>query len=453
MSAASNVLQFPGTSRQPSRQETNMRARIAAIDSQLRDEKHWLDHAHKETYGKQPPAWIESAERDIAELEEERAGIVETAEALTRYEKELGQSPAAEELETPDVPANWAVPLGELLATPSEVKWLLEGILEESAIALLVGPRGSYKSFLALDWAMRVALTGKPVFVVSAEGNDFDRRAAAWLKTFAPGVDPHSLPIRVAQKRVNLNSKASMEHLREECADFAPKLFVFDTMAKLTSLDEDSNTEVKQFIGLLDNWLRRHFKAAVLMVAHTGHSDQGRARGASALGADTDAEFIVSRRGDVVTVSRQRFKSSPELPDLKFCSEIVDLGRLDANSQPVSSIVLKPAEGATPPGERLLQPSQRPALEAVRRLERELGSPPTYDQAFEAIADLGAGGKSTETQRVQNAKRTVRTLQDRGLLFRVDAERVSCNRVVKESDLEAAGRHGRNKIVETGESF
>jgi hypothetical protein len=236
--------------------------------------------------------------------------------------------------------------LADVLATPSKPRWLIRDVLERGTIVLLAGPRGTYKSFLALDWGMRVALQNEPVYVVSAEGGDFDRRAAAWLLEYHFGLD--TPPLYVVERRMDLNSKDGVEKIRRDCVKLRirPRLFVLDTFSKLSGgLDENSNSDVKQFIGLLDNGLKRAFDATILLVAHTGHSNQGRARGASALEADTEAAHIVSKDGSgMVMVSRERFKSSPELPPLVYMPKVIQLDRVDEDGMPITSVVLESSE-------------------------------------------------------------------------------------------------------------
>lgn len=238
----------------------------------------------------------------------------------------------------------------DVLSTPTTPSWLLEDVVERGIIGILAGPRGSYKSFIALDWAMRIATRkdAEPVYVVSAEGGDFDRRAAAWLKHFDSKRDPATVPLYVVERRIDLSSKDGIESIRRDCVTLSvrPSLFVLDTFSKLSGgLDENDNSAVKQFIGRLDNGLKRAdtgFGATVLIIAHTGHSNAGRARGASALAADTDAEYIVSRDqgGDTVSLSRERFKSSPELAPLCYKPEIISLDRSDPLGKPVSSLIM-----------------------------------------------------------------------------------------------------------------
>lgn len=318
-----------------------------------------------------------------------------------------------------------ARPLAEVLANPTQTRWLLRDELEQGVIALMAGPRGSYKSFKALHWAMRVALEGHPVYVVSAEGGDFGRRAEAWAKHHGHAGD--ALPVYVVERRLDLNSKDGVESIRQDCQrlNIRPVLFVLDTFSKLSGgLDENDNSEVKLFLGRLDNGLKRPapqaFDATVLLVAHTGHADNGRARGASALEADTDACYIVSRDAitSTVAVSRERFKSSPELPPLIYRPKIVTLDRLDDDMVPVTSLVLEPAEG--PDG----RPSKGPRGRNQKYLWRILkqmapsGEPVGVAQLLDkAVKGLPHDRNAGRDLRRQNCRKALDGLLDEGHAF------------------------------------
>jgi hypothetical protein len=256
--------------------------------------------------------------------------------------------------------------ISDVLRNPTHPRWLIRDELERGVIAIVAGPRGSFKSFLALDWALRCATAtnmghpidkAHPVYVVSAEGGDFDRRARAWLQYFLPDRSYEDVPLYVVERRLDLNSTEGVIAIRDDCVrlKIRPVLFVLDTFSKLSGgLDENDNSQVKQFIGRLDNGLKRvetGFDATVVVVCHTGHSDAGRPRGASALAADTDAEYIVARAegSQTVSITRERFKASPELPPLNFKAEPVSLGYQDQDGQEVTSLVLLPA---APPKKR-----------------------------------------------------------------------------------------------------
>lgn len=312
-------------------------------------------------------------------------------------------------------------PIHEIIATPTHVDWLLRGILERRVITLVAGRRGTFKSFLVLHWALTLARLGVPVFIVSAEGAGLGRRVEAWLAIHAPGVDPKTLPLYVHEQRINLNDPLALAKVRAAVVDsgLAPELLVIDTFSKNSGgLDENSNSEVKAFIGGLDTGLRVPLDVSLVLVAHTGHGDQTRVRGASALEADTDAALIVNRPGveRIVTVERNRFKDAPELPPLVYQAEEVDLGRLDDEGQRVTSLVMREADEQTratvqrkaPTGKaqkailRALRNRQGESkgaciwtLEDMRKIGRELGQ--HKQTARDAVDGLVCNGFLTPT--------------------------------------------------------
>ncbi len=298
--------------------------------------------------------------------------------------------------ESSPLPLKW---VGEVLANPTRPKWLLRDILEENVMALMAGPRGTYKSFIALHWAMLVALAGFPVVIVSAEGAGIDRRIRAWLMKHSPDTDPTTLKIAILERRVNFNDEVETDALVEaiEILGINPALVVIDTLSKNSGgLDENSNSEVKAFIGNIDNKVRRKFSTAVLLCHHTGHSEAGRARGASALEADTDAAYIIKREPTtrIVTVSRERFKDSGDLAPLTYQAEIIDLGDRDEFDQPVTSIALVPADPEMVSARAEGQPRggrQKELLRILKRLASEAGAEPIWTSADLAKIGRDAG--------------------------------------------------------------
>jgi hypothetical protein len=242
--------------------------------------------------------------------------------------------------------------LSEIIASPTRPQWLIRDVIEQGVIGILLGPRGTYKSFVAIHWAMCIAVEGLPVIVISAEGRGIDRRFRAWLRLHGQNVKAHNLPVYALEMRVDFNSLESIAAL---CADIdalesPPVLIIIDTLSKNSGgMDENSNSEVKAFIGNLDVHLKRRYGATVLLVHHTGHIEKGRARGASALEADTDAAYVIARTpGErTITVSRERFKDSGDLPPLAYRADVIDLCEIDDDGRPVTSLALTPVDSST----------------------------------------------------------------------------------------------------------
>ena len=132
-------------------------------------------------------------------------------------------------------------------------------------------------------------------------------------------------------------------------------------------------------------------------MAHTGHGDQSRVRGASALEADTDAALIVNRIGteSTVTVDRNQFEGAPEMPPLVYQGDVVDLGRFDdegrARDVPGNARGRRGNPAAPSPAKHPSERRSRDILRALRNQQKESRSPLvwTLDEMRKIGRDLG----------------------------------------------------------------
>jgi hypothetical protein len=262
-----------------------------------------------------------------------------------------------------------------IVAECREPRWLLHRVLERGVLAVLAGARGTFKSFVALDWTMRVALAGHPAVILSGEGAGLDRRVDAWVRMHRPAVALEELPVLALERPLRLTAGGDLPALVEviESGHSQPELIVIDTLSKYSAgIDENSNSEVAAYLGELAAGLRDRFDATVLLVAHAGHGDAKRPRGASALMANTDAEYIVERPAATamtVTVTRERFKDYASLEPLAYAAEVIDLGRADSHGERVTSLALL-ATQASPVTPRINGRNMTAAATALREWSR-----------------------------------------------------------------------------------
>lgn len=277
-----------------------------------------------------------------------------------------------------------------------EPEWLLHRILEAKVVAVLAGPRASFKSFIALDWAMRVALDETPVAILSGEGGGLGRRVKAWMQTFGGGRNLRELPVLALERPLNLNREEEMSLLVQAIdeAGIRPALVVIDTLSKFSAgMDENSNQEVAEYLSQVSRFLRERYEASVLIVAHSGHGDSDRPRGASALMANPDAEYIVKRATQPPThveVTRQRFKDTGELPNLAYEAEVIDLGAADRYGERLTSLIMRETTTKTerPITDQLPQgKAKRTLLLALR--ERQKRSDSTLVWTMEELRVIG----------------------------------------------------------------
>jgi hypothetical protein len=262
----------------------------------------------------------------------------------------------------------------EIVAEKRETTWLIHKVIEAGVLAVLAGARGTFKSFIALDWAMRAALEGHTVVMLSGEGAGLDRRIDAWMRTHAPDIDLATLSILALERPLNLSLAADMQGLAQalEILPEAPAMVVVDTFSKFSAgIDENDNSEVAEYLSQLSQHIRDAFHATVVLVVHSGHADSGRPRGASSLMANPDAEYIVQRNPAemIVTVTRERFKDGSALPPLAYDARVVNLGRCDQYGEPVTSLALHSTD-APPAQAKAGGKNQQKALVALKEWTR-----------------------------------------------------------------------------------
>lgn len=287
--------------------------------------------------------------------------------------------------------------VAEIVDENREPEWLLHRVIEAKVVAVLAGPRASFKSFIALDWAMRVAMDEQPVALLSGEGGGLGRRVKAWMQTFGGGRNLRDLPILALERPLNLNREEEMTLLVQavDMAGIRPAMVVVDTLSKFSAgMDENSNQEVAAYLSQLSRFIRERYDSTVLIVAHSGHGDSDRPRGASALMANPDAEYIVKRAAQPnthVEVTRQRFKDTGELPNLAYEAEVIDLGAADRYGERLTSLVMretaaqaeKPVSVQVPQGK-----AQRTILLALRERQKRSETPMVW-----TVEELRAVGR------------------------------------------------------------
>ena len=224
--------------------------------------------------------------------------------------------------------------------------WLLRGMLERDTFALIFGDPGCGKSFLAIDWACRIA-TGTawrghdvrpaPVVYVAGEGQQgFGRRIRAWGEHNSVTLTDAPLYVAPAVAIPDVSELTRLV-LAVQPLPKPPALIVLDTLARcFGGGDENSTQDMSKFVSACDA-LRRHYGCTVLVVHHTGHADKNRARGAIALKAALDAEYRLVK-DDKLLLTATKMKDA-EMP-VPVAMELVTVelpGLLDDYDNPVAS--------------------------------------------------------------------------------------------------------------------
>lgn len=189
--------------------------------------------------------------------------------------------------------------------------YLIDGLVPELSVGYITGRDGTYKTFLALDFALRLACSGRPVMYLAGEGaNSFGNRINAWLDARGRGVSMDALRANlwVRDNTVNLFAQGwDYEDLIRRVSDVSPELVVVDTLARSASgADQNSAADMSVITEALDE-IRRTASGTVLVLAHTDKKDHD-ARGSSAI--EDNADFVLhnKKKDGVVTVTVAKMK-------------------------------------------------------------------------------------------------------------------------------------------------
>lgn len=209
----------------------------------------------------------------------------------------------------------------------ADPSWLVKELLPESSTVLLVGPSGSYKSFIALELALSIS-TGTttfgssplhvgPTFYAAAEGRANIKKARRRAWKAARGVDVTPAFYVGAAPMLALPEEVQQfgDEIKRRCEGRVPRLIVLDTVAKIMAgLNENDAQDAGRFIRFCDSLLEAFPGVTVIAVHHTGKDETRGARGSSAFlaGFDTVLEVKAHKPTKAVEVWVKKHKDAEE---------------------------------------------------------------------------------------------------------------------------------------------
>jgi hypothetical protein len=241
--------------------------------------------------------------------------------------------------------------------TDEPVQWLIEDLIPAKAFAAIYGKPGSFKSFVAIYLSQMIA-AGKPAFekpttqgtclYIAGEGQaGLKKRSDA--SRIAHDIEP-SVPLYFIKRSLNLSSTLEdMQELIKEIRELgiAPSLIVIDTLARNFVGDENSSSDMSQFISVIGELIAQ-LGCSVLVVHHAGKDESKGMRGSSALLGAVDAELECTRTSDEedkdhltgkLTTTKQ--KESEDGVHFHFEMQRIRTDELDPN---IVSLGLRPCE-------------------------------------------------------------------------------------------------------------
>jgi len=257
---------------------------------------------------------------------------------------------------------DWLIPADDFCSQPAPISWLVKRWVQDKALVMVHGPSGGGKTFVVLDWCLRMAgavpewasLKVRPGTVVylAGEGHHGLRgRVAAWKVHNSAG----PLSMWLSRDGCDLNTPAGYMRVVDNIRALPkrPSLIVVDTLHRFLLGDENSAQDAKTMLDACGA-LMAEFNCSVLLVHHTGVSDeaQHRARGSSAWRGALDIEISIvpgKDGGPIQIVQRKSKDAELAEPVWAELASVTIPGWVDEDGQPVTSAVVSLVEAPAAP--------------------------------------------------------------------------------------------------------
>lgn len=215
------------------------------------------------------------------------------------------------------------------------IPWLVEGFFIKDTLAALVGKPSSGKSLISLslaasiatgaDWFGHKTQKGTAVYLAGEGQWGISRRLMAWSKHHNISLDDADLylsdhAVMIDQPKAIVDTADAIRALSD-----TPSLVVIDTLHRSFSGDENSASDMAAFIQGCD-YLRTQFpNAVVLVVHHSGHGNEVRARGSSSFHAALDTSYTVEGADSVKVMTQNKTKDGKPAQPINFVVKEVDI--------------------------------------------------------------------------------------------------------------------------------
>lgn len=254
--------------------------------------------------------------------------------------------------------------------------WLAKGLLPLTGLAVLYGAPGTYKSFVALDLAISVALgspwAGKKVLprtvvYIAAEGaSGLRKRIEAWRLTHGPVAA--DTPFYFIDASPNLGAGSNDANALIAAIEAATHkevgLVVIDTLSRTLRDSEENGTGMVSFIANAGT-ISQRLECLCLAVHHTGKDGERGLRGHSSLNGAGDVVLKAAKCDGELASTIFVEKSKDGEDGLTFMARLtcVEIG-VDEDGDAITSLAVESVEAA----ERGAKPPKAPRTSRQDRL-------------------------------------------------------------------------------------
>lgn len=228
----------------------------------------------------------------------------------------------------------------------------IRGTLMQKEVSVLVGAPGSWKSFLALDWALTIASDTKnvwlgrkvvehaPVLYVTNEGaSGLYKRVKAWGIAWRTDL-PQDFAVLIPDEPLWSieQSKPVLTEVIAVARSMGAKLVVFDTLSSLFGGIGENGAEDVSIVTNRLAAIRNNYGIASLVLHHSPKANPEDARGSGAIKGNTDLMVTMVRNGSNAVVKTAKVKDHADWA-MRVTTTLIEVGE-DEEGEVLTSLVL-----------------------------------------------------------------------------------------------------------------
>jgi len=229
---------------------------------------------------------------------------------------------------------------------------LISGVLWADTVVELWGKPGCGKSFVAIDWALCVAVgkawqghrvrKGRVLYIVGEGLAGVGKRRTAWSYAWRPAeARDDEQGITWLQGAVPFLEIGWVDALCEIVAQERYDLVVVDTLSRAIAGHPENAAETMSALVAAADRVKAAAGGACVLFVHHATKDGTTTRGHSALEGACDVRWKLAKEDRTLTLSNPKTKDEAEAPDRDLQFRVVDLGTLDEDGNATTSCVIE----------------------------------------------------------------------------------------------------------------
>lgn len=208
---------------------------------------------------------------------------------------------------------------------------LIDGVLDRRAYHVLCGRGATYKSFVALDFALSIATgtawngrtvhRGRVLYIAGEGAEGLHDRTSAWEEDRGVTVPDDFFHVR--DRALNMHTPGpAFNELLEHVREGGYSLVIIDTLRRVSGTADENGSHMGAVVDNIAAVQRATPDTAVLVIAHTTKKDDV-LRGFSGLADDADVIWWTKLQKGGVRLENEKMKNGPKSNSISLVVEPV----------------------------------------------------------------------------------------------------------------------------------